>query len=312
MKKKAITITAIVLAMVATLALAGVAVGIGIRQKGEGTTTSDFYYKDGDIAAQMLYEAPDGRTSILTYKESRETASGKPLHYYEDDEGGRYSFDENGELIGYQAGEKQSGKTETAQPENNVSVTEPSQEQEAQTNQAATSQKAQATDLRNTEDAPTTPEEKVLVDRARQFAIGIYGEDYFSRFTYSKIHIDTALKNSDVYFYIRYKDRFITECCIATLFDDKSIGTDDASIFGKGIDDDFDPTLLEDIEIAELEQFALGQLKEDYPSYESYEIEEDITVVRNDNGGFDLSIAVQVHRKGSLSSDRVKYLYPLG
>ena len=288
MNKKIITISLVTTTAVLLTVLVCVAVGVGIKQKGEGSPTSDSYYTDSTVSSQKLYTAPDGNQTVLTYKQSTETASGKPLHFYEDAAGNQYSFDQNGELIGHHLAEG------VQQPQSSTS-------------------KSDVSPTRHTEDAPTTPEEQILVDRARQYATQVYGEEYFSKFSYSKMVVNEALKTNHVFFYIRYKDRIITECCDVTLYDDKSIGNDDVSTFGKGIDADFDETLLQDVEIKELEKFAQQKVKEQFGNdYKSYEIENDIAVVRNDNGGFDLSIAVNVLVGDNFGYERVKYIYPLG
>ena len=288
MKKKIITISLICFALCAVTAVTIIAVGADIKQKGEGKPTSDSYYKDSALSSQKLYNAPDGTKTVLTYKQSTETASGNPLHFYEDAAGNQYSFDQNDELIGHHLAEG------VQQPQSSTS-------------------KSDVSPTRHTEDAPATPEEQILVDRARQYATQVYGKEYFSKFSYSKMVVNEALKTSHVFFYIRYKERIITECCDVTLYDDKSIGNDDVSTFGKGIDADFDETLLQDIEIKELEQFAQQKVKEQFGNnYKSYEIENDIAVVRNDNEGFDLSIAVNVLVSANFGYERVKYIYPLG
>lgn len=159
--------------------------------------------------------------------------------------------------------------------------------------------------------APTNPEEQAIIDAARKYAASIYGEEYISKFSYSKMLINEAIKTADVFFYIRYKERIFTECCIVTLYESKPASSN-VLVSGKGIDADFDPTLLNGVEIDELEQFADQKVKEKYgESYHSYEIENDIVVVRNNSGGFDLCVIANIQTQPDHEPIREKYYYPL-
>lgn len=158
---------------------------------------------------------------------------------------------------------------------------------------------------------PATPEEQAVIDAAYRYAAEVYGEKYISKFTYSKMLINEAIKTADVFFYIRYKDRIFTECCMVTLREGKS-NSNDARISGKGVDADFDPTLLNNVEIKELEQFALQKVKKKYgESYHSCEIENDISVNRNDSGSFDLCVIAAIQSQPGHEPIREKYYYPL-
>lgn len=244
--------------------------------------------------SEKLHTSPDGSQQILTYVKSRETASGGFLHFYKDTAGNQYYFNGAGTFVGH----KQSGKDNSSkEQETKVQFKLPTPHVPPTTYTCYT---------------PTTPEEQAVVDAARKYAASVYGEQYISKFSYSKMLINEAIKTADVFFYIRYKERIFTESCCVTLYEDKTIGSDNVMIAGKGIDADFDPTLLNGVEIDELEQFADQKVKEKYgESYHSYEIENDIAVVRNDNGGFDLGVIANIQTQPDHEPIREKYYYPL-
>lgn len=244
--------------------------------------------------SEKLHTLPDGSQQILTYVKSRETASGGFLHYYKDTAGNQYYFNGAGTFVGH----KQSGKDNSSkEQETKVQIKLPTPHDPPTTYTCY---------------APTTPEEQAIIDAARKYAASIYGEEYISKFSYSNMLINEAIKTADVFFYIRYKERIVTECCIVTLCEDKTIGSNNAIIAGKGIDNEFDPSLLDGIEIEKLEQFADQKVKEKYGSnYHSYEIENDIVVVRNNSGGFDLCVIANIQTQPDHEPYREKYYYPL-
>ena len=303
--KKKIWITALVVVLVVAI---GVAVSAGIYQKNNVSPDDDLYQADPSAPATRTYTNAQGQALQLTYQRSLTAASGKPLHYYKDAAGNEYSFSAEGEFIGYTPNQNAAANTDGihAQPATpDTKVENTADEGKTDTPPAA----PQESKLLNTKDAAADDKEQALIDTARQSAAQMYGEAYFARFTYQKMVKNEALGRTDIFFYIRYRDRFITECCIATM---NGTQVEDVMISGKGTDDGFDPALIESIEIKTLEAFTEGKIKEAYPDgYHSYEIEEDITISKNDNGKYELIIAADVQTDPRLSGTRVKYNYPL-
>ena len=325
MKKKILWITSIVLVLI--ISVSTVAVCVEIKQKNEGE--SDRYYSDDTVISQKLYTAPDGEQIVLTYLHSSKSAKGNPLHYYQDAEGNQYYFNADGDLVGHKQSEKtttQSKKesetskveqqTENESPKVETPVENKNPKTETQTENTQTQVKpAEKKDPPTSyiTNAPATPEEQAIIDKARAYAEKTYGKEYFSKFSYTRMLTNEAIKTNDVFFYIRYKERIVTECCIVTLYQDKTLGSDNAIISGKGTDAAFDPNLLNNVEIEELEQFAAQKVKEKYgDNYVSHTTEEDIAVVRNDNGGFDLCVVAKVTLGPNTSKIREKTYYPLG
>ncbi len=247
--------------------------------------------------SEKLHTSPDGSQQILTYVQSRETASGGFLHFYKDTAGNQYYFNGAGTFVGHkQSGKDNSSKEQKSEQETKVQFKLPTPHDPPTT---------------YTRQAPCSPEEQAVIDAAYRYAANVYGEKYMSKFTYSKMLINEATKSADVFFYIRYKERIFTECCIVTLYENKP-DSSNVVISGKGIDADFDPTLLNGVEIDELEQFADQKVKEKYGSnYHSYEIENDIVVVRNNSGGFDLCVIANIQTQPDHEPYREKYYYPL-
>lgn len=297
MKKKIMLIVAIVLILI--ISVATVAVCMKIDQERE--VDSSIYHFDEYVEKTKLYTAPDGTKVALSYKQSLTRADGTPLHYYVDIYGTEYHFDQSGELIGCSEGEE-GADFYAPKPEDDTPSTEkPSANR---VNQIAKDMPGLATD------AETTAEEQRIVEIARQYAIDTYGEDYFAKFSYSKMIKQPAMKIHYVYFHIRYNERFITESCSVTLLDEKPhrINT-----FSKGEDVGFDPQLLQNVDITTLEEFVKQKVDNEFgDECTSYEIEENITISKKDAGQFELIIAVQVKTDPLLSSQRVKYYYPLG
>lgn len=297
MKKKILLITSIVLVLL--ISTTSIAICIAVKQYNESVDSP--YYYDETVVMQKMHTTPDGTKKVLIYKQSMERIGGTPLHIYVDKYENEYQFDQSGELIGQTQSEEGLSSMSASQiPSNNESA----EKNNTVSNQTITDIPGLATD------AETTAEEQRIVEIARQYAIDTYGEDYFAKFSYSKMIKQPAMKIHYVYFHIRYNERFITESCSVTLLDEKPhrINT-----FSKGEDVGFDPQLLQNVDITTLEEFVKQKVDNEFgDECSSYEIEENITISKKDAGQFELIIAVQVKTDPLLSSQRVKYYYPLG
>ena len=281
----------IIIGCVAAIAVIGLgaAVSAGIWQIEKNKYDPDLYYTDDAVQQTSVYTQTDGSKTALTYQHSLERSDGSPLHYYLDAEGNQYSFDAAGELIGYTPSKEQAAS--------------------AQTEQAVQTEQNSATAVAVTADAEATETEQPIIAQARQFAIQTYGEEYFSKFSYSMMHYDEALNKYDVYFYIRYKERFVTERCIVSIRDD---ALRNITIAGKGIDEGFDETLLNKVEISTLEAYVAQKVKDEFTDgYISYEIENNIAISKNDEGKYELVIVVSVKTDPELSGTPVEYTYAL-
>ncbi len=320
MKKKILWITSIVLVLI--ISVSTVAVCMEIKQKNE--TISDLYYADDTAEAQKLYTAPDGTQTILSYEKSLERVDGTPLHFYKDQEGNGYSFDQSGELISYNQNKKENNLMQAAETNNDI-VETPIVENNTATGQeglaekttdAGSSEKETSSSNQTTDNNPkivdsgkTISEEEKIIEAARQYVIQTYGEDYFAKFSFTNMIAQPATKSHYVYFHIRYNERFVTEACSVTLIDGKPSRV---STFSKGEDNGFDPKLLQNIKIETLEDFVKTKVTNDYgEKCSSYAIEQDITISKKETGGFELIIAVSVKTDPRLSGVRVKYTYPL-
>ncbi len=307
MKKKLTIILVSAFSVILIAALSWAAVGIVQKQKAEND--SALYYVDETMAAEKIHATADGKNVGLRYKRSLERADGTALHIYEDSSGNEYFFDASGELIGRDSEKQEENTTvDSTVDQNDTAVSSPQEEiGTTQTDRPATGSQTSAY---LAADAPATEEEKALIATARQYAIETYGEEYFSKFSYSQMIDQPAMKRHRVFFSIRYKERFVTEGCVVTLADGvpQRITT-----LSKGEDEGFVPALLDDIEIETLEEFVKTEVEKEYSDgYDSFEIEQDITVSKKEDGGHELIIAVMVKTDPMLSGARVKYTYPLG
>lgn len=321
MKKKILWITSIVLVLI--ISVSTVAVCMEIKQKNE--TVLDLYYADDTAEAQKLYTAPDGTQTILSYEKSLESADGTPVHFYKDQEGNGYSFDQSGELIGYNQNKKENNLMQAAETNNDIIET-PMAENNTATGQEGLAEKTtdigssekesssrnQTTDYNPkivTPDNMTSEYEKII-ETARQYVIQTYGEDYFAKFSFTNMIVQPVTKSRYVYFHIRYNERFVTEACSVTFIDGKP---DSIFTYGKGGDVGFDPKLLQNIKIETLENFVKTNVTNDYGNkYESYEIEQDIAISKNKTGDFELIIAVNLKENTLYGvTKRVEYTYSL-
>lgn len=307
MKKKMTIILVSAFSVILIAALSWAAVGIVQKQKAENE--SALYYTDKTIADEKIHTTADGKNVGLRYKRSLERADGTALHIYEDSGGNEYFFDASGELIGRDSEKQEENTTANSTIAQNDTPTSSPQEEIGTTRADQPAAGSQPSAYLST-DAPATEEEKALIAIARQYAIETYGEEYFSKFSYSQMIDQPAMKQHRIVFSITYKERFSTESCIVTLTDGvpQRITT-----LSKGEDEGFDPALLDKIEIETLEKFVEAEVAKEYlDGYDSFEIEQHITVSKKDDGGHELIIAVMVKTDPMLSGTRVKYTYPLG
>lgn len=242
-----------------TAIIAGTVSVVAIQSRSKTPAVTDNYtVEDKAAVQQMYYETDDGEKIALEYYKSLDTEDGGSLKYYLDKDNNQYAYDETGELISYIPDQSTSNNTTVVSYSLNS--------------------------------APQT--EADIQQLARQYVKEIYGETYYDKLTLTETIYSESMENYDVYFDVVYKDKFVTESCIATLNADGSLS--DVSTMGKGQFDEFDPVVLNEIKITDLEQYVGQWLEKQYgESISDYQLREHIYVIKTEEG-YGLSIPVGV------------------